>query len=56
MPASTFGWKIMTPVFDGAHEEDISELLRSKRGLQIRTVRPTASMTDVRAKTVSTTP
>ena len=25
MAANALGWKIMTPVFDGAHEEDIRE-------------------------------
>ncbi len=28
MAAKTLGWKIMTPVFDGAHEEDIREAFR----------------------------
>ena len=26
--AAALGWKIMTPVFDGAHEEDIRECLK----------------------------
>ncbi len=26
--AKALGWKVMTPVFDGAHEEDISELFK----------------------------
>ncbi|WP_099204357.1 DNA-directed RNA polymerase subunit beta [Scatolibacter rhodanostii] len=29
MAASTLGWKIMTPVFDGAHEEDIVECFKA---------------------------
>ncbi|MCI5800954.1 MAG: DNA-directed RNA polymerase subunit beta [Oscillospiraceae bacterium] len=28
MAAAALGWKIMTPVFDGAHEDDIRECLR----------------------------
>ena len=28
MAAKTLGWKIMTPVFDGAHEEDIRECFK----------------------------
>ena len=28
MAAKTLGWKIMTPVFDGAHEDDIRECFR----------------------------
>ncbi|MCH4239691.1 MAG: DNA-directed RNA polymerase subunit beta [Oscillospiraceae bacterium] len=28
MAAKALGWKVMTPVFDGAHEEDIRELFR----------------------------
>ena len=28
MAAKALGWKIMTPVFDGAHEEDIRECFR----------------------------
>ncbi|MDD2956422.1 MAG: DNA-directed RNA polymerase subunit beta [Oscillospiraceae bacterium] len=28
MAASALGWKIMTPVFDGAHEDDIRECLK----------------------------
>ena len=31
--AAALGWKIMTPVFDGAHEEDIRECLK-EAGLQ----------------------
>ena len=31
--AAALGWKIMTPVFDGAHEEDILECLK-EAGLQ----------------------
>ncbi|CDZ24777.1 DNA-directed RNA polymerase subunit beta [[Clostridium] cellulosi] len=27
--AKALGWKVMTPVFDGAHEEDIAECLRA---------------------------
>ena len=40
--AKALGWKMMTPVFDGAHEEDIRELLargRPARGRQDRSVR-----------------
>ena len=28
MAANALGWKIMTPVFDGAHEADIRECFR----------------------------
>jgi DNA-directed RNA polymerase subunit beta len=28
MAAKKLGWKVMTPVFDGAHEEDIREMFR----------------------------
>ena len=29
MAAKALGWKIMTPVFDGAHEEDIRECFKA---------------------------
>ena len=28
MAARTLGWKVMTPVFDGAHESDIREMFK----------------------------
>lgn len=35
--AKALGWKIMTPVFDGAHEQDISSVLKTQ--VTARTVR-----------------
>ena len=39
--AAALGWKVMTPVFDGAHEEDIRDALAEaglRRGWQDRSV------------------
>ena len=50
--AKALGWKIMTPVFDGAHEEDIRDVL-SKRRACARTARPCFT-TDAPASTLTT--
>ena len=42
MAAKALGWKIMTPVFDGAHEEDIRACFRAgrhERGRQVLAAR-----------------
>ena len=40
MAAKALGWKIMTPVFDGAHEADIRECFRMARPARGRQVPP----------------
>ena len=39
--AKALGWKIMTPVFDGAHEQDIFQCLKDEMCIRDRCIKTT---------------